>query len=99
MALAEASRIGRRGVVVIPARLRKEYNLSEGDYVMVESSQAGILLKPARIVPIERYTDARRAEFLLGNATTPREYANAVAAVKKMGLNPKKIPHMKPHGK
>ncbi len=99
MALAEASRIGRRGVVVIPARLRKEYNLSEGDYVMVESSQAGILLKPARIVPIERYSDARRAEFMLGNAASPREYAKAVAAVKKMGFDPRKIPHMKPCGK
>ena len=39
------------------------------------------------------YTPERIAEFLLGNATTPEEYAAAVAEVRLMGLDPRRIDH------
>lgn len=92
----ESSRIGKRGNVVIPARLRKQFGLEEGKFVIAEGRPDGILLRPAELLPVETYTAERKAEFLLGNATTPREYKAAVAEVRAMGLDPKRIPHFKP---
>ncbi len=46
--------------------------------------------------PREKYSRERVAEFLLTNAVDKKDYAKAVARVKAMGLDPKKIPHIKP---
>jgi hypothetical protein len=42
------------------------------------------------------YTPERVAEFLLGSAVDKHSYAEAIAAVRQMGLDPKKIDHVKP---
>lgn len=44
---------------------------------------------------VEIYSDKRKAEFLLNNAIDENEYLYAIEEVKKMGLNPKEIPHKK----
>jgi hypothetical protein len=44
-------------------------------------------------VPIEIYTPERKAEFLLLNAVDERDYQAAVAEVRKLGIDPSKIPH------
>src|SRR4051812_48022283 len=98
MANVEASRVGKRGTVVIPARLRKRFGLEEGAFVIAEERPEGILIRPAALLPVETYTAERKAEFLLGNATTPAEYRAAAAEVRAMGLDPKRIPHFKPKG-
>lgn len=84
----EASRIGKRRTVVIPARLRKQFGLEEGAFVIAEGRPDGILLRSAELLPVETYSAERKAEFLLGNATTPAEYKAAVAEVRGMGLDP-----------
>jgi len=94
--VAETSRIGKRGVVVIPAKLRKRFGLEEGTLVIAEARSEGILLRPAVALPVEAYPPERVAEFLLSNAVDAREYAKAVARVKRMGLDPKAIPHTRP---
>ncbi len=96
MASVEASRVGKRGTVVIPTRLRKQFGLEEGAFVIAEGRPDGILIRPATLLPVETYTAERKAEFLLGNATTPAEYKAAVAEVRAMGLDPKHVPHFKP---
>jgi hypothetical protein len=53
-------------------------------------------MNPDTTEPIEIYTPARIAEFLLGNATSPEEYADAVAEVRRMGLDPDQIEHFRP---
>jgi AbrB family looped-hinge helix DNA binding protein len=98
VANVEVSRVGKRGAVVIPARLRKRFGLEEGAFVIAEERPEGILIRPATLLPVETYTPQRRAELLLGNATTPAEYKAAVAEVRAMGLDPKRIPHFKPKG-
>lgn len=65
---SETSRIGKRGVVVIPARMRRRFGLEEGSLVIAEETEDGILLRPAITLPVEVYTPERRAEFLLSNA-------------------------------
>lgn len=92
----EAVRVGKRGVVVIPASLRRAYHLDEGSLLVAEPREEGIMLRPAMVYPIEIYTPERRAEFFLNNAVTRDDYAWAVKQVKAMGLDPRQIPHKKP---
>jgi hypothetical protein len=47
---------------------------------------------------LEDYSSERIAEFLLSNALDAEDYAEAVAEVRRMGLDPEKIPHQKPAG-
>lgn len=88
-----ASRIGRRGTVVIPAKLRKRFGFEEGSFVVAEEREDGVLIRPAAIVPIETYTPERRAEFLLNNAVDARDYRRAIREVRRMGIDPTTVPH------
>ena len=98
MATVEAGRVGKRGTIVIPARLRRQFHLEEGSYIIVEARQEGILIRPASLHPIEIYTPERKAQFLLMNAVDAADYAAAVTEVCEMGLDPDTIPHDKPPG-
>jgi hypothetical protein len=42
------------------------------------------------------YAPERQAEFLLSNAVDVKDYVRAKEEVRKMGLDPRKIPHYKP---
>ena len=92
----EMTKIGKRGTIVIPAGLRRKYGFEEGSLVVAEAREEGVLLRPAVTLPLERYTTERKAEFLLNNAVTREDYAWALKEVKKLGINPKTIPHDKP---
>jgi AbrB family looped-hinge helix DNA binding protein len=96
MADAEVSKVGKRGAVILPARLRKRFGIEDGSYVVAEERAEGILIRPAAVVPYERYTPERVAEFLLGSAIDAQSYKEAVAEVRRMGLDPDKIEHFKP---
>lgn len=94
----DSIRVGKRGTVVLPAKLRRQFGMEEGAMIIAEATAEGILLRPAAVVPMEIYTDARRAEFLLNNAIGPDEYRWAVQEVRAMGLDPDAIPHDPPVG-
>lgn len=96
MSISESGRIGKRGTLVIPARLRRRFGLSEGTAVIAEETEEGILLRPAVTIPIESYSSERRAEFLLSNAIDDEDYARAREAVREMGLDPDSIEHHRP---
>lgn len=96
MSIAESSRIGRRGTLVIPAALRRRFGLDEGSEVIAEETPDGILIRPAVTLPIEVYSAARRAEFLLSNAVDEEDYRQARETVQAMGLDPDAIPHEQP---
>jgi AbrB family looped-hinge helix DNA binding protein len=96
---SETTRVGRRGAVVIPAKMRKKFGFEEGTFLLAEEHDDGVLLRPAAVFPIEIYSLERRAEFLLNNAVDAKDYAEAVKEVKRLGLDPKKIPHDKPRKK
>jgi AbrB family looped-hinge helix DNA binding protein len=96
MAISESSRIGKRGTLVIPARLRRRFGLTEGSEIIAEETDQGILIRPAVTVPVELYSPERRAEFLLSNAVDDEDYARAREEVQRMGLDPDSIPHHRP---
>jgi AbrB family looped-hinge helix DNA binding protein len=98
VAVSESSRVGKRGTFVIPAKLRRRFGLEEGSEVIVEETPDGILVRPAVTVPIEFYSDQRKAELLLSNAVDADDYARAIEQVKAMGLDPDRIDHHRPVG-
>jgi AbrB family looped-hinge helix DNA binding protein len=95
---AEPSRVGKRGTIVIPAALRRRFGIEEGTFVIAEPGEGGILIRRAVVLPVEVYTSERKAQFLLSNAVNAADYACAVAEVRRMGLDPEKVPHYKPPG-
>jgi AbrB family looped-hinge helix DNA binding protein len=90
--MGEPTRIGKRGTIVLPAKLRKRYGFAEGTMVVAEESEYGVLLRPAAVVPIEIYTPARKAEFLLANAVDAADRGNAEAEVRRLGVAVPKRP-------
>lgn len=94
--MAESCKMGKRGTVVVPARLRRRYGLEEGTLVLLEECPGGVLIRPAVAVPVEVYTPERKASFLLENAVDAQDYARAVEEVRGLGLDPDEIPHERP---
>jgi AbrB family looped-hinge helix DNA binding protein len=92
----ESAKVGKRGAIIVPAKLRKRYGIEEGTLVITEATEDGILIRPAVVVPVERYTPERKAEFLLSTATTAEDYRRARKEVKKLGLDPDAVPHRRP---
>lgn len=96
MDISEISKVGKGGTVILPARLRRQFGIEVGAEVIAEARKEGILLRPTAASPLETYTPRRRAEFLLSNAVNARDYVRACKEVRKLGLDPAKIPHHKP---
>jgi AbrB family looped-hinge helix DNA binding protein len=92
----QSARVGKRGAIVVPAKLRKRFGIEEGSIVIAEETGDGILIRPAMVVPVERYSPERKAEFLLSNAIDAADYRKARKEVRKLGLDPDSIPHSRP---
>ena len=60
--------ITSRGVVTLPAKLRKALGLKADDQLIAETTPEGLLLRPAVTLPIEMYSDKRIREFDAGEA-------------------------------
>jgi AbrB family looped-hinge helix DNA binding protein len=81
--IMESAKVGKRGAIIVPAKLRKRFGIEEGSLVTAEEREDGILIRPAVVVPVERYTPERKAEFILSNATTEADYRQARKEVQK----------------
>jgi len=94
--LMEAVKVGKRGTIIVPAKLRKRFGIEEGMLVTTEAREDGVLIRPAVVLPVEKYTPERKAEFLLSSATTNKDYQQARKEVRKLGLDPNTITHRRP---
>jgi len=92
----QSAKVGKRGAIIVPASLRKRFGIEEGSIVIAEEKADGILIRPAMVIPVERYTPERKAEFLLSNAIDQPDYRKARKEVRKLGLNPDTISHRRP---
>lgn len=94
--MMESAKVGKRGAIIVPARLRRRFGIEEGSIVTAEEREDGILIRPAVVLPVERYTPERKAEFLLSNTTSRADYQKARKQVSKLGVDPDSIPHRRP---
>lgn len=70
----EIVRVGRKGQLSIPRVLMRRLGIEEKTLLLVEETQdGGILMRPAAVYPIERYSDERIREFLEEDRMTPQE--------------------------
>ena len=98
MSMEQTTTIRGRGTIVIPKQIRESLGLHDGTLVIVEvdESDGSIRIRPAVAVPVEVYNMRRKAELLLNNAVDSEDYARVVDEVRRMGFDPKDIPHEKP---
>jgi len=57
-----------RGVVTLPAKLRRALGIKADDQLIAETTPDGLLLRPAVTLPIEIYDEQRVREFDAGEA-------------------------------
>jgi AbrB family looped-hinge helix DNA binding protein len=55
--------ISSRGIITLPAKLRRAMRLEADDQLIAEITPDGLLLRPAVTLPIEMYTAEREREF------------------------------------
>jgi len=55
--------ITERGVITLPAKLRRALGLKADDILIAETTSEGLLLRPAVTLPLEIYTEERIREF------------------------------------
>lgn len=94
--MGEAARVGKRGAVVIPAKIRRQFGIEEGTTVLVDSSPEGVLIRPAVTLPVEVYSPERKAAFILESWLKAEDYPKLRAQVRRMGLDPDTVPHTRP---
>jgi AbrB family looped-hinge helix DNA binding protein len=89
--------MGKRGTIVIPAKLRQRFKLHAGSPMLLEEREDGLLMRPAETTPVdvEIYTPERLAEFFLNNVMTKVGYLDARTDVEKMGIDPDSIDHIR----
>jgi AbrB family looped-hinge helix DNA binding protein len=76
-------KLGKKGQVSIPKAILRELALQDESMLLVEPTpDGGILLRPAGIYPIERYSDTRLQEFSQEDALTPEEAKGAKKKLK-----------------
>ena len=63
--VSETSKVGKRGTLVIPAKLRNRFGLKEGSLVIAEETSEGILLRPAIAMPTAVLTPEQIETLLL----------------------------------
>ena len=61
-------KLSARGTLTLPKRLRDKFAMTGEAMVILEDAGEGILVRPAEVVPVEIYDDARLAEFAEGEA-------------------------------
>ena len=55
--------INEQGAIALPQDLIEKYGLEAGGQIVVEESEAGLILRPNTTFPVEIYSDERVAEF------------------------------------
>jgi AbrB family looped-hinge helix DNA binding protein len=80
-----------RGVVTLPAKLRRALGLKADDLLIAETTPDGLLLRPAVTLPVEIYSESRVREFDEAEAELA-ERLSAAAQTPRARARPKREP-------
>jgi hypothetical protein len=81
-------KLGKDRTLTLPDELCKQLKMEEGDPFLVSVDEGTMTITSL----LEIYTQERIAGFLLNNSCSKEEFDDAVEEIKKMGLDPAKIP-------
>ncbi|HEX9022060.1 MAG TPA: AbrB/MazE/SpoVT family DNA-binding domain-containing protein [Nitrospirota bacterium] len=51
--------VSGRGQMTLPSELRKRFGIKEGGAVILEERETEVVLKPAKVLEVEMYSDAQ----------------------------------------
>jgi AbrB family looped-hinge helix DNA binding protein len=80
----EFVKLGKKGQLSLPAGVLRRLGLQGSATLLVEETEDGALvLRPAAVVPVEVYSDARVREFEEANRSSAAENARVAKALKR----------------
>lgn len=89
----EFLQMGKRGTVVIPAKLRKKLGMVDGSLLWVSEVDGAVQLRLAKVVAPDNDARFKMAQRLLSAAENLGEYFAAMEEVRRMGFDPDEVPH------
>jgi len=69
------TQLSPRGQVTLPAAIRKALGLKAGDALLLRVEEGRVVLEPARVLPVEAYTEERIREFTQAAEVSEEELA------------------------
>lgn len=75
--MSAIAQISSRGTLTLPAEIRRDLGIGEGDVLTVEVRDGSVVLTPVVLTPVERYTEERIAGFAEEATMTADELARA----------------------
>jgi AbrB family looped-hinge helix DNA binding protein len=97
MATATTIKMGKRGTIVLPAKLRKQFGLEDGSLLVTEVKDGEIRLRPAFVYEPEVWSPQRKAYLTLINAMTKEEFDEISALLREEGIDPTDAPGLDPN--
>lgn len=85
--------LNSRGVITLPAKMRQLLGLKSDDLLIAQTTPEGILLRPTVTLPLERYSDARVAEFDVAESELAAVFAKyeSLTSTAKKTAKPAKV--------
>jgi AbrB family looped-hinge helix DNA binding protein len=90
-------KMGKRGTIVLPAKLRKHFGLEDGSLLVTEAKDGEIRLRPAFVYEPPVWSPEETAYFMLINSMTKEEWDRNLPDVLEMGVDPAKIEGLEPN--
>lgn len=66
--------INEQGAIALPQDLVEKYGLEAGGQIIIEESEAGLILRPGTKFPVEIYSDERVEEFRQQNEDELKDF-------------------------
>jgi AbrB family looped-hinge helix DNA binding protein len=90
-------KMGKRGTLVLPAKLRKQFGLEDGSLLITEAKDGEIRIRPAFVYEPEIWTPQRKAYLTLINTMTKEEYDRVAGLLREEGIDPTDVPDLDPN--
>jgi len=90
-------KMGKRGTIVLPSVIRKQFGLEDGSLLITETKNGEIRLRPALLYTPEVWSKEETAYFMLINCITQEEWDAMIPDVVAMGIDPAQIEGIEPN--
>jgi AbrB family looped-hinge helix DNA binding protein len=90
-------KMGKRGTIVLPVKLRKQFGLGDGSLLVTEAKDGEIRIRPAFVYEPEVWSPQRKAYLTLINAMTQEEFDEVSALLREEGIDPTDAPGLDPN--
>jgi AbrB family looped-hinge helix DNA binding protein len=90
-------KMGKRGTIVLPVKLRKQFGLGDGSLLVTEAKDGEIRIRPAFVYEPEVWSPEETAYFILINSMTKEEWDENLPHVLELGVDPMQVKGLEPN--